>query len=344
MSKCCDGPVSALLRLLCHSRCRGKLVAAALSFHPPAPPYYSLSQDPSEAAVGTRNSSTSTTSTTSITSITPKESHRISPHHTPTPTYPTGHPSYHRHLPLNTRLQLRLSTECGPIGTCQPDAYLIRCLQQKNKHLAITVYKQPQPSFVLLYSHGNATDLGAMHHVLVQLSVLCNLTVVCYDYSGYGMSSGTPSEAATYDTIQTVYNFLLQERLVSSPATELLCYGESIGSGPAVWLCSRIKCAGLILHCPIASGLRVVTENRLLCCCDIFPNLNRIGNIQCSTFVIHGEFCCCCCCGGVVVGATMLLLVVLFLPFFFIYFLNKEMTQRIQTFSVLFYVYLCMCV
>jgi hypothetical protein len=44
----------------------------------------------------------------------------------------------------------------------------------------------------------------------------------------------------------------------------------------------------MILHSPILSGLRVLTENRLLCCFDIFPNIDRIQSVKCPVFVIHG--------------------------------------------------------
>jgi pimeloyl-ACP methyl ester carboxylesterase len=127
-----------------------------------------------------------------------------------------------------------------------------------------------------------------MHSILIMLSTLCKATVVCYDYSGYGSSTGVPSEAVTYSNIQTVYKFLISQEIVSDPKKELVCYGESIGSGPSIWLCSRVKLAGLILQSAIASGLRVLTDNRLLCCCDIFPNIDRIKRVKCSTFVMHG--------------------------------------------------------
>ena len=39
------------------------------------------------------------------------------------------------------------------------------------------------------------------------------------------------------------------------------------------------------------SGLRVLTDSRLLCCFDIFPNIDRIKGINVPLFVIHGEVC-----------------------------------------------------
>jgi hypothetical protein len=259
------------------------LVAAALSFHPPTPPYYKFVPF------------TATTSTTAIpilsaaaelTSNSESNSAIAENNNNTEQNQPAAPPTF--------RQSIHFSSELHNVDDLnQPEAYLIPCLKQKDSNIAITIYSRPKPCFVLLYSHGNATDLGAMHHVLASLSTVCNFTVVCYDYNGYGGSTSTPSEEGTYDNIYTVYTFLKKNKVITFPEQDLICYGESIGSGPAIWLCSRLKCAGLILHCPITSGLRVVTDNRLLCCCDIFPNIKRIQDIKCSTFILHGNVMCC---------------------------------------------------
>ena len=36
------------------------------------------------------------------------------------------------------------------------------------------------------------------------------------------------------------------------------------------------------------SGIRVLTESRLLCCCDLFPNIDRIKRVKAPVLVIHG--------------------------------------------------------
>lgn len=49
----------------------------------------------------------------------------------------------------------------------------------------------------ILYSHGNAVDLGHMLPVYRELSRLLRVNVMGYDYSGYGRSTGLPSVANT---------------------------------------------------------------------------------------------------------------------------------------------------
>ena len=44
-----------------------------------------------------------------------------------------------------------------------------------------------------------------------------------------------------------------------------------------------------MLHSPIMSGMRVLTDSRALACLDIYPNIERIGKVQCPVWVIHGK-------------------------------------------------------
>ena len=75
-----------------------------------------------------------------------------------------------------------------------------------------------------------------------------------------------------------------------------------------------LSIAGLILHSPITSGLRVLTDNRLFACFDIFPNINRINKVICPVFIIHGVVSTTHCCGEII-----------FIVYVFIYFVQRDM-------------------
>lgn len=85
-----------------------------------------------------------------------------------------------------------------------------------------------------------------------------------------------------------MYDFAVESGVTANPRNDLILYGQSVGSGPSCYLASRRPVRALILHSPILSGLRVITPNRCLCCCDIFPNVDRMPRMQCPVFVIHG--------------------------------------------------------
>ena len=67
------------------------------------------------------------------------------------------------------------------------------------------------PKFVVLFSHGNAEDLGDTCHICFALATLLNCNVITYDYSGYGISSGRPSEKNVYSDAEAAFAVLLQK-------------------------------------------------------------------------------------------------------------------------------------
>jgi len=72
----------------------------------------------------------------------------------------------------------------------------------------------------------------------------------------------------------------------------IVLYGESIGSGPSLFLASlREKCVGgIILHSPIASGFKMIKFSRSQCHSnDLFPNSDLIRYINCPVLIIHGD-------------------------------------------------------
>eukprot|EP01041_Mallomonas_annulata_P004266 gene4266-8489_t len=142
-------------------------------------------------------------------------------------------------------------------------------------------------SHTVIYSHGNATDCGAMFSRYAEMAKRLRVNVVAYDYTGYGVSPGYPTEKLTYTDIERIYQWCL-DNIVSNPSKQLILFGQSVGSGPSCYLASKSPVAGLILLSPISSGLRVLTSSRMLSCFDIFPNIDRIKNVLCPVMIIHG--------------------------------------------------------
>ncbi|KAH9739292.1 Hydrolase 4 domain-containing protein [Citrus sinensis] len=130
--------------------------------------------------------------------------------------------------------------------------------------------KHPKSTATILYSHGNAADLGQM-----------------YDYSGYGQSTGKPSECNTYADIDAAYKCLKEQYGVKDE--QLILYGQSVGSGPTVDLASRLpNLRGVVLHSPILSGMRVLYPVKRTYWFDIYKNIDKIGTVNCPVMVVHG--------------------------------------------------------
>lgn len=161
-------------------------------------------------------------------------------------------------------------------------------LDTKRGNKIVAFYlKNPYARLTLLYSHGNAADLGQLFDLFVQLKANLRVNLMGYDYSGYGASTGKPSELNTYADIEAVYECLETEYGVSQE--DIILYGQSVGSGPTLHLAARLpRLRGVVLHSAILSGLRVVCHVKCTLCFDIYKNVNKIRKVKCPTLVIHG--------------------------------------------------------
>ncbi|KAL0377645.1 UNVERIFIED_CONTAM: Alpha/beta hydrolase domain-containing protein 17C [Sesamum radiatum] len=152
----------------------------------------------------------------------------------------------------------------------------------------VAVYvKNPAAKLTLLYSHGNAADLGQMYDLFSELSIHLQVNLMGYDYSGYGQSTGKPSEQNTYADIEAAYECLKETYGVKEE--DVILYGQSVGSGPTLDLGSRLsRLRAVVLHSPILSGLRVMYPVKRTYWFDIYKNIDKIPLVQCPVLVIHG--------------------------------------------------------
>lgn len=143
----------------------------------------------------------------------------------------------------------------------------------------------PGARFTILYSHGNAEDLGEIMPEMEDLRRL-GFAVFAYDYRGYGLSTGRPSVRGACIDVTTAYRYLTET--LGVPAERIVPYGRSVGSGPAVYLASSQPVGGLILQSAFTSAFTVVTRVPILPF-DRFRNLAGLGRVRCPVLVMHGR-------------------------------------------------------
>ncbi|XP_054809994.1 uncharacterized protein LOC129311634 isoform X1 [Prosopis cineraria] len=167
------------------------------------------------------------------------------------------------------------------------DVDVMKLATKRGNEIVAMFVKNPSASLTLLYSHGNAADLGQMFHIFTELSIHLGVNLMGYDYSGYGQSSGKPSEQDTYADIEAAYRCIEERYGVKEEDTIL--YGQSVGSGPALELATRLpRLRAVILHSPILSGLRVMYPVKKTFWFDIYKNIDKIPLVKCPVLVMHG--------------------------------------------------------
>jgi fermentation-respiration switch protein FrsA (DUF1100 family) len=98
---------------------------------------------------------------------------------------------------------------------------------------------------VVLFCHGNA---GNISHRLVSIQLFneLGLSVLIFDYRGYGQSTGKPTEKGTYRDADAAWAYLVEQRGI--PAERIILFGRSLGASIAADLATRQSAAGLILE------------------------------------------------------------------------------------------------
>jgi fermentation-respiration switch protein FrsA (DUF1100 family) len=143
-------------------------------------------------------------------------------------------------------------------------------------HITAVYLPNPSAPYTLLYSHGNAEDLGTIEQTLHELRAR-GWAVFAYDYPGYGTSTGKPSESGCYAAIAAAYSYLTT--LKNVPPERIVLYGRSLGSGPSLELATHVPVGGIILDGAFTSTFRVFIPCKLLFW-DKFDNLAKITHLH----------------------------------------------------------------
>jgi fermentation-respiration switch protein FrsA (DUF1100 family) len=165
------------------------------------------------------------------------------------------------------------------------DTSIIKLATSDGETISAKFYENPAAKFTILFSHGNAEDIGSIEPFIQQLRK-SGFSVLAYDYHGYGTSTGSPTEDNAYRDIDAAYQYLAEER--SIPASQIILHGRSLGGAVAVDLASRQDVGGLILESTFTSAARVLTRIRVIPF-DRFESIDKIGDVTCPVLVVHGK-------------------------------------------------------
>ena len=139
----------------------------------------------------------------------------------------------------------------------------------------------------LLFCHGNA---GNISHRLDSLEIFhrLGLSVFLFDYRGYGISEGKPSEEGVYSDVEGAWRWLTEERGIRPEA--IVLFGRSLGGAAAAWAAQKYSPAGLILESTFTSLADIGKHNYFflpvkLIVGNSFDTLGKMKNISCPVLV-----------------------------------------------------------
>jgi len=129
-----------------------------------------------------------------------------------------------------------------PAGLVYEDAFF---QAEDGTHLHGWYLPHPHPRAVILFAHGNAGNLSHRREMLEELRDRHQVSVMIFDYRGYGRSEGKPREAGLLQDARAARRWLSQRTGVGE--RDIVLMGRSLGGGVAVDLAANDGAGGLIL-------------------------------------------------------------------------------------------------
>lgn len=151
---------------------------------------------------------------------------------------------------------------------------------------------QGNSDITLLWFHGNGGNMGHRVEDLALFFHLLSVNVFIFDYRGYGLSEGQPSEKGVYQDSRAALAYL-ESRPDVNP-DRIVYFGRSLGTAVAAELAVHSPPNGMILFSAFTSirdlaatlypfsPLRLLTGKR-------FDTLARIEHYRGPLLVIHGQ-------------------------------------------------------
>ncbi len=148
-------------------------------------------------------------------------------------------------------------------------------------------------NITVLYCHGNRDHLQ-YYWDRVELIYRMGFNVFIFDYEGYGMSEGTPSESGLYSDGRAALAYIRSRPDVIAP--NAVFYGFSLGNAVSIDLAANVFTPkAIVAEAPFASSSTLVQSGTLL---DIpssyvmkgeFNNAEKIKSVHAPLLIIHGE-------------------------------------------------------
>jgi fermentation-respiration switch protein FrsA (DUF1100 family) len=152
----------------------------------------------------------------------------------------------------------------------------------------------------LLLAHGNAGDISHREWIMKPFTDK-GYGFFAFDYRGFGLSGGTPSEAGLYQDFDAASDFLTREKGIAP--TDQIAMGESLGGAVAIDAASRRPFRALYVMSTFTSlpNVALAVKNRIPVLRYLpdflirrliqqpYNSIDKIGQVKIPVVVAHGD-------------------------------------------------------
>lgn len=146
-----------------------------------------------------------------------------------------------------------------------------------------------KPIATLLFCHGNG---GNISHRMPSIWLMnsMGISTMIFDYRGYGLSEGKPSEQGTYLDAEAAWKHLTEERGIAQ--SQIVIFGRSLGGAIAAKLASDHHPASLIIDSSFTSVPDRAAELFWMFPVRPFARFDyntaqQLGLIDCPVLIVH---------------------------------------------------------
>ena len=158
-----------------------------------------------------------------------------------------------------------------------------------DKKLVAWYFKKNPKYKTLLFFHGNAGKIDNRIYKLNEFSKL-NVNYLIFAYRGFSGNEGDPSEKGLYKDARAVKYWLNLNNIHDS---EIVLYGESLGTAVAVDLAKEFSFSGIILESPFTSMAKLAKKHYpylpvKFLLKDRYETIKKLNEINSPILVMHG--------------------------------------------------------
>ena len=144
---------------------------------------------------------------------------------------------------------------------------------------------------VILFCHGNA---GNISHRLDSIRIFTRLgfSVFIFDFRGYGLSQGRPTEEGTYKDVKAAWNYLIDIKKFRK--TQIVVFGRSLGGSIAAWIAHIENPKALIVESSFTSVDDIAVKAFPIFPVRLLSRFNYttkeyIKNVTCPVLIVHSR-------------------------------------------------------
>ena len=159
----------------------------------------------------------------------------------------------------------------------------------QSSYIPCMFYRNTNNKNFLLCFHGNSEDIFSIDNFALNFRSYLNMNVLFIEYPGYSIYIGDQSESIKiFDDSLFIYEWVKNKFKISD--NQIYVFGRSLGTSPAIYLCSEKRPKALFLVSAFKSMKEIGADKYIpFLMEEIFNSIKYIKRVKCPILLIHGE-------------------------------------------------------